>query len=79
MDINDIEVINIRPMTDDEKSEYFEGIKEYMDVVIFCVELTNGMILYPKDDCIKSMLKSNCLLNLNERLNESKKHSCSKT
>lgn len=78
MEINNIGVINIRPMTEDEKHEYFEGIQEYMDKDIFCIELENNTIIYPKDNCIKCMLESNCLLNLTINYYESTKHSRSK-
>lgn len=65
MNINGKEVKSIRPMTEQEKEEYI-GKDNYFPYgnTLFCIELTDNSIIYPKFACVKCMSSESCLFNL---------------
>ena len=65
MNINGKEVKAIRPMTKDEIKEY-SNVSEWMTIgnTIWCIELIDGSILLPRQNCINCMLHQDCLFSL---------------
>ena len=63
MYINGKEIRSIRPMTKDEKTEYFNN-NNIPEKNVFCIEFTDNSILYPKFECCKCMQNDKCLFTL---------------
>ena len=69
MNVHDIRIKAIRPLTDEElkDTDLIEPGETYNQDIL-CVEFIDGTILYPLKECVTCMLNSKCMFLLANEL-----------
>ena len=69
MEINNKTVKAIRPITEEEWSEYSRN-RDPINIKkpLFCIVMDDNSIIYPKFDCIKCMQEDKCLFSLANKI-----------